>query len=194
MCIRDSGRLEAGERLLVLGAGGGMGLAAVATGAALGAHVVAAAAGPDKLAAARAAGAHETLLLDRTAPDLASVKGRCNLVFDPVGGALVLPALAALAWGGRYLVIGFVGGPPVALPLNRVLLKGVSVIGVRAGETGRRDPEAGRRHIHAIDALAEAGRLRPHVGLELPFAAAPEAFAALAAGTLIGKAIIRCDG
>ncbi|WP_448581843.1 zinc-binding dehydrogenase [Thermaurantiacus sp.] len=188
------GGLEAGERLLVLGAGGGMGLAAVAMGAALGAHVVAAASASEKLAAACAAGAHETLLLDRAVPDLASVRRRCNLVFDPVGGALVLPALSALAWGGRYLVIGFVGGPPVALPLNLVLLKGVSIIGVRAGEAGRQDPEAGRRHLHAIDALAEAGKLRPHVGCELPLAEAPEAFRAMAAGTLIGKAVIRCDG
>ncbi len=187
------GGLAAGERLLVLGAGGGMGLAAVAMGAALGAHVIAAASTPEKLAAARAAGASETLPLDRAAPDLSALRGSIDLVFDPVGGALVGPALSALAWGGRYLVVGFVGGQQ-AIPLNRILIKGVSVIGVRAGETGRQDPEAGRRHIHAIDALAEAGKLRPHIGLELPFAAAPEAFRAMQAGALVGKAVIRCDG
>lgn len=188
------GGLAPGERLLVLGAGGGMGLAAVAMGTALGAHVVAAAATEAKLAAASAAGAHETLLLDRAAPDFAAVKGRIDVVFDPVGGPFVLPALSALAWGGRYLVIGFVGGAPVAVPLNRVLIKGVSIVGVRAGEEGRRNPEAGRRHLHAIDALAESGRLRPHVGLQLPFAEAPLAFAAMQDGRLVGKAVIRCDG
>lgn len=188
------GGLAPGERLLVLGAGGGMGLAAVAMGAALDARVVAAASTPEKLAAARAAGAHETLLVDRAAPDLSSVKGQVDVVFDPVGGPFVMPALAALAWGGRYLVVGFVAGPPVAIPLNRVLIKGASVLGVRAGEAGRQDPEAGRRHLRAIDALAEAGRFRPHVGLEVPFAAAPQAFAAMAAGRLVGKAVISCDG
>lgn len=188
------GGLGPGERLLVLGAGGGMGLAAVATGAALGARVVAAASTPEKLAAARAAGAHGTLLVERAQPDLSAVKGQVDVVFDPVGGPFVMPALSALAWGGRYLVVGFVAGPPVAIPLNRVLIKGASVLGVRAGEAGRQDPEAGRRHLRAIDALAEAGRLRPHVGLEVPFAAAPEAFAAMAAGRLVGKAVIACDG
>lgn len=194
VALVERGRIATGERLLVLGAGGGMGLAAVAMGAALGAHVTAAASTAAKLAAARAAGAAETLLLDRAAPDLAAAKGRFDLVFDPVGGPLVIPALAALAWGGRYLVIGFVGGPPVRLPLNRVLLKGVSVIGVRAGEAGRQDPAAGRRHLRAIDALAEAGRLRPHVGMETRLADAPAAFRAMEAGTLVGKAIVRCDG
>jgi NADPH2:quinone reductase len=187
----ERGRLGAGERLLVLGAGGGMGLAAVSLGAALGAEVTAAASSPRKLAAARAAGAQATLLVDRDAPKLAGVRDRFDVVFDPVGGALVLPALSAMRWGGRYLVIGFVGGPPVRLPLNRVLLKGVEVVGVRAGEAGRRDPQAGRRHIAAIDQLAREGRLRPHVGLVVPFDRAPEALEAMAAGTLVGKAVVR---
>ncbi len=188
------GGLAPGERLLVLGAGGGMGLAAVAMGVALGAHVVAAASTPEKLAAAAAAGAHETRLVDRTAPDLAVHKGGIDLVFDPVGGPFVMPAIGTLAWGGRYLVIGFVGGAPVSVPLNRLLIKGIAVVGVRAGEEGRRNPEAGRRHLRAIDALAETGRLRPHVGLELPLHRAAEAFEAMRDGRLVGKAVIRCDG
>ncbi|MFQ3594979.1 MAG: NADPH:quinone oxidoreductase family protein [Sphingomonadaceae bacterium] len=191
VALVERGRLAAGERLAVLGAGGGMGLAAVALGVALGAEVTAIASAPEKLEAARAAGAHELRVIDRAAPDLAALKDRFDLVFDPVGGALVMPALSALRWGGRYLVIGFVGGPPVRLPLNRLLLKGVEVVGVRAGEAGRRDPAAGRAHIAAIDRLAAAGRLVPHVGMCVPFGQAPDAFRAMAAGTLCGKAIVR---
>jgi NADPH2:quinone reductase len=156
--------------------------------------VVAAASTPDKLAAARAAGARETLLLDRAAPDLSSLRDSVDLVFDPVGGTLVMPALSTLRWGGRYLVIGFVGGAPVPVPLNRLLLKGVAIVGVRAGEAGRQDPAAGRAHVAAIDRLAEAAQMPVIIGMEVPFAEAPQAFAAMADGTLVGKAIIRCDG
>ncbi|QMW24022.1 zinc-binding dehydrogenase [Sandaracinobacteroides saxicola] len=185
----ERGRLAAGERVLVTGAGGGMGLSAVAVAKALGAEVIAAAGSAAKLAAARAAGADATLLIDRAAPDFADA-GALDLVFDPVGGALVPPALKALRWGGRYLVIGFVGGQAEPVPLNRFLLKGIEAIGVRAGEAGRQDPAAGRRHIHAIDALANAGKLHPHIGLSVPLAEAPRAFAAMAAGDLIGKAVV----
>lgn len=185
------GRIARGEHLLVLGAGGGMGLAAVALGAVLGARVTAVASSAEKLEAARLAGAHALLRADRESPDLRALADGCDLVFDPVGGSFVAPAIGALRWGGRYLVIGFVGGPPVALPLDRLLLKGAAVCGVRAGEHGRRAPEAGRAAVAAIDALARAGRLRPHVGLVVPFAAADAALAALAEGRVIGKAVVR---
>ena len=185
------GRLKAGEHLLVLGAGGGMGLAAVALGRALGAKVTAAASSPEKRAFALAAGAHETVEADRIAPDFTALKGACDVVFDPVGGALVLPALKTLRWGGRYLVIGFTGGPPVGLPTNLALLKGIELLGVRAGEYGRQDPEAGRRHLAAIDALGAEGKLRPQIGMVKAFEQAPLAFSAMAEGTLAGKAIVR---
>ncbi len=185
------GRLKAGDHLLVLGAGGGMGLAAVALGRALGARVTAAASTPEKRALALAAGAHTAVHADRTHPDFASLKGDCDILFDPVGGALVLPALKTLRWGGRYLVVGFTGGPPVGLPTNLALLKGIELLGVRAGEYGRQDPQAGRRHIVAIDELAADGTLRPQIGLVVPFEKAPEAFQAMQAGLLAGKAIIR---
>jgi len=187
------GRLAPGERLLVLGAGGGTGLAAVRLGAVLGAQVTAAAASAGKLVAARRAGAGEAVLLDRSAPDLDRFADRFDLVFDPIGGPFVLPALRALRWGGRYLVIGFVGGPPVALPLDALRARGLAVLGVRAGEHGRRDPEAGRAALAAIDALAAEGRLSPHVGLRVPFASAADAFAALAAGEVVGKAVIAIE-
>lgn len=189
VALAERGRVRAGERVLVTGAGGGMGQAAVQVAKALGAEVVAAASSDGKLAVAKAAGADVLLPLDRAAPDL-SAAGEVDVVFDPVGGALVMPSLKALRWGGRYLIIGFVGGPPVAVPLNRLLLKGIEVVGVRAGEAGRQDPEAGRRHLHAVDALAADGKVRPHVGLTVPFERAPEAFAAMRDGRLVGKAVV----
>lgn len=183
------GRVSPGERVLVIGAGGGMGLAAVSMAKALGAEVVAAAASPQKLAAAQAAGAGETLLVDRTAPDFGALKGQIDVVFDPIGGAMTLPALRTLRWNGRYLMIGFVGGIPT-IPLNRVLLGGTEIVGVRAGEYGRQDPAAGAANIRAIDALAAAGKLQPHIGMSVPLEDADQAFAAMAAGTLVGKAVV----
>lgn len=187
------GRIAAGEHLLVLGAGGGMGLAAVSMGKALGARVTAAASDAAKLAAAKQAGADACVLLDRSAPDLSALKGACDLVFDPVGGAAVQPALKALRRGGRYLVIGFVAGAPVAVPTNLALLKEIEILGVRAGEAGRQDPLLGRQALAEIDRIAGAGRFRPVIGLEVPFARAPEAFRAMQAGSLVGKAIIAMD-
>ncbi|MFN3590993.1 MAG: zinc-binding dehydrogenase [Thermaurantiacus sp.] len=191
VALVQRGHLRAGEHLLVLGAGGGMGLAAVALGQALGAEVTAAAASDAKLAAARAAGATLGLPVAREAPDLTSLHDRVDLVFDPIGGPFVTPALRTLRWGGRYLVIGFVAGPPAAVPLNRLLLKGIEIVGVRAGEQGRRNPAAGREAIAGIDALARAGRLRPHIGASGSFGDARRAFQAMAAGEIIGKAVIR---
>jgi NADPH2:quinone reductase len=188
------GRLRPGEHVLVLGAGGGMGLAAVAMAKALGAEVTAAASSEAKLQAARAAGADRLLLLDRDAPDLSACKGACDLLFDPVGGAAVLPALKALRWGGRYLVIGFVAGTPVRVPTNLALLKGLEIFGVRAGEAGRQDPALGKHALAEIDRIAATGQLRPHVGLEVPFERAPDAFRAMDEGRLVGKAVIRGPG
>lgn len=193
VALVQRGRILAGEHLLVLGAGGGMGLAAVALGRALGAEVTAVASSAPKLEAARAAGAGQAVLADRSAPDLDALKDRVDLLFDPVGGPFVMPGLRTLRWGGRYLVIGFVGGPPVAVPLNRMLLKGIELVGVRAGEQGRRNPAQGQAAIAAIDALARDGRLRPHIGLVVPFARAAEAFRAMAEGALVGKAVIHID-
>ncbi len=184
--LMTRGGLRRDERLLVTGAGGGMGLAAVKLAVHEGAHVVAAASSRERLALAAAAGAQELLLIDRAAPVIA--RRDIDVVFDPVGGALAMPAIRSLARGGRYLIIGFVGGPPQPFPLNRALLKEIAVIGVRAGEYGRQDPAAGARHIAEIDARAVA--LRPHIGLSVPLTAADAAYAAMAAGTLTGKAVI----
>jgi NADPH2:quinone reductase len=181
------GRLIAGERVLVTGAGGGMGLAAVALAAAEGAEVIAVASSEERLALARAAGAQETLRIDRATPEMG--RRDVDIVFDPVGGALAMPAIRTLARGGRYLIIGFAGGRPDPFPLNRALIKEIEVIGVRAGEQGRQRPETAAGFIAAIDARAAA--LRPPIGLEVPLEQGDAAFAAMAAGTLLGKAVLR---
>lgn len=180
------GRLRRGERVLVTGAGGGMGLAAVALASHEGAEVVAVASSEERLGAARAAGAHETVLIDRNTPEID--RRDIDVVFDPVGGALALPAIRSLARNGRYLIIGFTGGRSPPFPLNRALIKEIEVLGVRAGEFARQDPEAGRRNIAEIDARALV--LRPQIGLSLPLERSGEAFSSMADGRLTGKAVI----
>lgn len=182
----ERGRIAAGERVLVTGAGGGMGRVAVQLAAHRGAHVVALASSPARLQLAREAGAHEAFLVDRETPDIPLRD--IDLVFDPVAGPLVLPLVKCLRRGGRYAIIGFVGGRGPAVPLNRLLLKEIELVGVRAGEQGRQDPAAGVRHIAEID--ARAVHMRPHIGLELPLAAVRDAFVAMGAGRIDGKCVI----
>jgi NADPH:quinone reductase len=191
--LKERGRLAPGETLLVLGAAGGMGLAAVSIGKALGAHVIAAVSTPAKAAAARGAGADETLTVERTSPDFGRLNDRIDIVFDPVGGEAASAALRTLHWGGRYLVIGFVGGIPAPVATNRLLLKGIEIVGVRAGEFSRRDPAAGARVRAAVDALAAGGAGRPMIGLQCAFDEAGDALARLSDGSVIGKAVVRLD-
>ena len=183
----ERGRLQAGERVLVTGAGGGMGRVAVQLAVHLGAQVVAAASSPARLQLARDAGAHELLLVDRESPEI-PLKD-IDLVFDPVAGPLVLPLVKALRRGGRYAIIGFVGGRGAPVPLNRLLLKEIELVGVRAGEQGRQDPAAGARHMREID--ARAAHMRPHIGLEVALGDVREAFAAMGEGRIDGKCVIR---
>lgn len=188
--LHERGRLGAAETLLVLGAGGGMGLAAVGIGKALGARVLAAASDSAKLDAAKRAGADDVVLIDRAAPDFSAFRDSIDIVFDPVAGRLLTPAVKTLRWGGRYLLIGFVGGMPAPFATNHALLKGIEIIGVRAGEHGRRDPGAGARARAAVAALAASGRYRPAIGLTLPLDQADAAFRAMAEGVLAGKAVL----
>jgi len=183
----ERGGLKAGERVLVTGAGGGMGRVAVQLAAHLGAQVVAVASSDARLALAREAGAHEALLVDREHPEI-PVRD-IDLVFDPVAGPLVLPLVKCLRRGGRYAIIGFVGGRGPSVPLNRLLLKEIALVGVRAGEQGRQDPAAGARHVAEID--ARAAHMRPHIGMEVPLADVHAAFEAMGQGRIDGKCVIR---
>jgi NADPH2:quinone reductase len=167
----DRGQLQPGEVLLVHGAGGGVGLAAVEMGKMLGAIVIAAASSEQKLDVAQARGADHLVLYSRE-PFRDAVKriteGRgADVVFDPVGGAVFEDSVRCIAWGARLLVIGFTGGIGFART-NLLLIKGASVLGVRAGEAVRRNPALGEARQKALLEWAEAGKLRPNVSHRLP--------------------------
>ena len=167
----DRGQLRPGEVLLVHGAGGGVGLAAVEMGKMLGATVIAAASSEEKLAVAQTKGADHLVLYQRE-PFRDAVKritdGRgVDVVFDPVGGEVFEESVRCIAWGARLLVIGFTGGIGLART-NLLLIKGASVLGVRAGEAVRRNPEAGKVRIKQLLEWAEAGKIRPHISHRLP--------------------------
>jgi NADPH2:quinone reductase len=167
----DRGQIQRGEVLLVHGAGGGVGLAAVELGKLLGASVIAAASSEEKLAVAHARGADHLVLYSRE-PFRDAVKhitdGRgADVVYDPVGGEIFEQSLRCIAWGARVLVIGFTGGIGLART-NLVLIKGASVLGVRAGEAARKNPALGVARIRALGEWAEAGKIRPNISHRLP--------------------------
>src|SRR5712671_2732153 len=167
----DRGQLQPGEVLLVHGAGGGVGLAAVEMGKMLGATVIAAASSEDKLAVAQRRGADHLVLYGRE-PFRDAVKritdGRgADVVFDPVGGEVFENSMRCIAWGARILVIGFTGGIGVART-NLLLIKGASVLGVRAGEAVRKNPALGEVRLKSLLEWAEAGKIRPNVSHRLP--------------------------
>ena len=167
----DRGQLRQGEVLLVHGAGGGVGLAAVEMGKHLGATVIAAASSEEKLAVAKARGADHLLLYARE-PFRDAVKritdGRgADVVFDPVGGPIFEDSMRCIAWGARLLVIGFTGGIGLART-NLLLIKGASVLGVRAGEAARKNPALGEMRLQALLDWAEQGKIRPNVSHRLP--------------------------
>ncbi|SDR92084.1 NADPH:quinone oxidoreductase family protein [Bradyrhizobium canariense] len=167
----DRGQLQRGEVLLVHGAGGGVGLAAVEIGKLLGATVIAAASSEEKLAIVRAKGA-DHLVLYTHEPFRDAVKritdGRgVDVVFDPVGGEIFENSVRCIAWGARLLVIGFTGGIGLART-NLLLIKGASVLGVRAGEAVRKNPALGEARIKALLGWAEEGKVRPNISDRLP--------------------------
>ncbi|MGY4801472.1 NADPH:quinone oxidoreductase family protein [Teichococcus aerofrigidensis] len=192
--LRDRGALQPGETLLVLGAAGGTGLAAVQLGRLMGARVIAAAGSAARLEACRAEGADA--LLDYNAPDWrdqlkALTGGRgADVVFDPVGGAYAEPALRGTAWRGRYLVVGFAAGEIPRPPLNLALLKGCAITGVFFGEFARRERAAYRALLADLFGWIAEGKLRPHVSRTLPLERAPEALEALAARQATGKLVL----
>ncbi|MCC8980803.1 NADPH:quinone oxidoreductase family protein [Bradyrhizobium acaciae] len=167
----DRGQIKPGEVLLVHGAGGGVGLAAVEIGKLLGATVIAAASSEEKLAIAKQRGADHLVLYARE-PFRDAVKrltdGRgADVVFDPVGGEVFENSMRCINWGARILVVGFTGGIGLART-NLLMIKGASVLGVRAGEAVRKDPALGEVRIRALSEWAEAGRVRPNISHRLP--------------------------
>lgn len=193
--LRQRAALQAGETLLVLGASGGVGLAAVEIGKALGARVIAAASRAEKLAVARAAGADE--LLNYAEEDLrerlkALTGGQgVDVVYDPVGGQLSEPAFRSLGWNGRHLVIGFASGSIPALPANLPLLKGAALVGVFWGAFVARQPQDNLANFQQLFRWHAEGRLKPLISQTYPLEHASEAIARLAARQALGKLVVQ---
>jgi len=192
--LRDRGALRAGETLLVLGAAGGVGLAAIEIGKALGARVVACASSADKLAVCREHGADEGI--DYAKEDLrerikAITGGRgVDVVYDPVGGAYTEPAFRSLAWRGRLLVVGFAAGEIPKLPLNLPLLKGAAAVGVFWGDFARREPQAFAQSVRRLGEWFRQGKLRPHVSRSFPLEQAADALKLMASRQVKGKVVL----
>lgn len=192
--LKDRGRLERDETVAVLGASGGAGLAAVEIAKLLGARVIAAASSEEKLAVCKRHGADD--LLNYAASDLKQglrdlTDGRgVDLVYDCVGGDYAEAALRSIAWGGRFLVIGFAAGQIPRIPLNLPLLKNCSIVGVFWGEMATRHPEIHRANMAEVLSWVAEGKLKPHVHTTYPLAQAGEAIKSLETRTVAGKVIL----
>jgi len=192
--LTERARLQSGETLLVLGAAGGTGLSAVEIGKLMGARVIAAASSADKLAFARRHGADATI--DYSKEDLrerlkALTDGRgVDVVYDPVGGAYTEPALRSMAWGGRYLVIGFTAGEIPRPPLNLPLLKGCSIVGVFYGGFSEHEPQRYQTLLDELMQWLAQGRVRPAITSRRPLEEAAAALEDVAARRVIGKIVL----
>ena len=191
--LRSVARLTPGDELVVLGGGGGVGLAAVQLGRELGASVTAVASSPAKLEVAAAHGARH--LVQHGAGDLRAalreqLPDGADVVIDPVGGALAEPALRSLRWGGRFVTVGYASGMIPRIPLNLVLLKGVEVHGFQFVDFARHRPEELARNERDLHDLLAAGRARPHVGATFPLDETALALRCVADGQAIGKVVI----
>lgn len=190
----DRAQLRAGETVLVLGAAGGVGSAAIQVAKATGATVIAAASSDDKCAFCRSLGADATINyttqdLRKALEQLTAGKGP-DVVYDPVGGDLAEPVLRAIAWRGRYLVIGFAGGGIPALPWNLPLLKGASIVGVFWGSFVRREPAQSARGLTELAQWYAQGRIKPAIDQRLPMRELPGAFARMASRKVQGKLLL----
>jgi NADPH:quinone reductase-like Zn-dependent oxidoreductase len=201
----DRGKLEAGQTLLVLGAAGGVGLAAVELGKAFEARVIAAVSSEEKAQAARDAGADEAIVyppgpfdkdgqkaLAQLFKEAAGPNG-AHLVFDPVGGDYTEAALRSIAWEGRFLVVGFPAGI-ARLPLNLTLLKSCDVCGVFWGAFAARDPKRNAQHVETLFRFWRQGMIAPKISATYPLERAGEAIAAIAERRVIGKLVVTLDG
>ncbi len=197
----DRGRIKAGDSLLVLGAAGGVGLAAVELGKAYGARVVGAVSSEDKAQAAREAGCDDVVIYGRAPFDkdqskalaeqfkAAGGKVGFDVIYDGVGGDYAEPALRSIAWEGRYLVVGFPAGIP-KLPLNLTLLKSCDVCGVFWGAFTARDPQAHQAHVQTLFRLWDEGKISPRVTITYRFEQAGQAIADMAARKAVGKLVV----
>ncbi|RBP14277.1 NADPH2:quinone reductase [Roseiarcus fermentans] len=193
--LKQRAEMKPGESLVVLGASGGVGLAAVEIGKAMGARVIACASSDDKLAFARGYGATETINYateDFRARLKALTGGKgVDVVYDPVGGPLTELALRSLAWKGRLLVIGFASGEIPKPPLNLTLLKGCDIRGVYWGDFVAREPEANRDNMSQLLSWAESGALQVHVHAIFPIERRLEAFQAISRRQALGKVLLQ---
>jgi NADPH:quinone reductase-like Zn-dependent oxidoreductase len=197
----DRGRIRENDTLLVLGAAGGVGLAAVEIGALLGARVIAAVSSEEKAAIAREAGASATVIYPRGPFDAEGVKALgglfkeavgkdgANVILDPVGGDYAEPALRSIAWEGRYLVLGFPAGLP-KIPLNLPLLKGCDVLGVFYGAHALREPEHNRASVQRLLNWLEQGKIKPRISGMFSLEEAPKAITRLASREAVGKLVV----
>jgi len=203
VALKVRGELAAGEWLLVHGATGGVGMAAVDLGKHFGARVIGTGGRDDKLRVVRARGADA--VINYTLPDGSlggfreRVKeitgaGGADVILDPVGGDVFDESLRCINWRGRLLTVGFTSGRWPQAPVNLILIKSIAVIGVRAGEIGRRDPALGRRNQEALAALAESGAIDPHVCAGFPLERAVDALRLLQDRQVVGKCVVTMNG
>jgi NADPH2:quinone reductase len=193
----DRAALKAGETLLVLGAAGGVGTAAIQIGKAVGARVIAAASSDEKCALCREIGADETINyssanLREALKTMTGGKGP-DVVYDPVGGDLAEPVFRSIAWRGRYLVVGFAQGGIPSLPLNLPLLKGASIVGVFWGEFARREPQANARALGELAQWYAQGKVKPVIDQRLPMASLPQAYQRMGTRQVRGKLVLLND-
>ena len=193
--VVDRAALKEGETMLVLGAAGGVGLAAIEIGKALGARVIAAASSDEKLAVCRAHGADATI--NYTTEDLrdaikAATGGKGpDVIYDPVGGIYAEPAFRSIGWRGRYLVVGFANGEIPKLPLNLTLLKGASLMGVFWGEFAKREPKANMGAMRQLMGWMAEGKIRPHISGRYTLEQTAQALNDMAARKVTGKVVIK---
>ncbi len=193
--LKDRARLKSGETLAVLGASGGVGLAAIELGKIMGARVIACASSDEKLAFARKHGADEGI--NYASEDLKEALRRvtggrgADVIYDPVGGPYTEPALRSIAWQGRFLVVGFAAGDIPKLPLNLVLLKGCDVLGVFWGSFIERDPQGHRANTQQLMEWCVQGKISSHVHATYPLEDGIAALKAIAARQVMGKVILR---
>lgn len=192
--LEDRAHLKKGETLLVLGAAGGVGIAAVEIGKAMGAQVIAAASSDDKLALCREHGADQTINyntenLRERLREITSDRG-VDVVYDPVGGPYSEPAIRAMAWEGRYLVVGFAAGEIPKIPLNLPLLKSCDIVGVFWGAFLQRDRQKTKAHLGQLISLYAAGKLKPAVTATYPLERAPEALVEMMERRAKGKIVV----